>query len=499
MSELELWNRVFSRGCIELREHKWGELTLQGYEWPENKPELRDMLCASLLIHLLLRQHRCLTCIFLDISVTTLERYIMWHGLMTGAGGIKCLEFKPYSIDGLRQMNFIERTTWAEAVASLTNLSILHLSNIHFGADVARILGGYVEQATALDTLKLINIKADDTEASVFLDGLARNRTVKVLCVQGSFLIARQGQALAEVVRNHVTLEKLEVTGFLAWTPSALLSAVVQSQTLTTLSVNACSFRAEDIEAMASALTLHPPFPTRDGEGVTEVAPLPPTSRLENLTFTSCKSCDSRLDQAYANLIGGVLVYLRLSQCCLGEGFAVAAAANLLCDRRLQELHVGDNDFSVGALYNMIGALEVNKTLEALVVSVTGTQPQDEVLCLFDLIGKTDVFSRLKLIWTHPRGSDFARGVRASQASTIWRNLDENGAEDAVEFLNALVSTRNVGVALLECTTLAEQCVVQKLTDTLARTKFLRKVYSAHLFHNGSARIMFQFPCSNTM
>ncbi|XP_049513937.1 uncharacterized protein LOC125941060 [Dermacentor silvarum] len=124
----------------------------------------------------------------------------------------------------------------------------------------------------------------------------------------------------------------------------------------------------------------------------------------------------------------------------------------------------------------MMQALEVNKTLEALVVNVTGTQPQFEVSCLFNLIRKIDVFSRLKLNWVHPRGSDFAKGVRASQVPTIWRSLDESGVEDAEKFLEALVSIRNVGLALLECTTLAKQRVVQKLTDTLTRIKCLRKV-----------------------
>ncbi|XP_054924914.2 uncharacterized protein [Dermacentor andersoni] len=124
----------------------------------------------------------------------------------------------------------------------------------------------------------------------------------------------------------------------------------------------------------------------------------------------------------------------------------------------------------------MILPLEVNKTLEALVVNVAGTQPQGELSCMFDLIREIDVFSRLKFNWIHPRGSDFANGVRASQAPTIWRSLDECEAKDAEEFLEALVSARSVGLALLECTTPAKERVVQKLTNALARIKSLRKV-----------------------
>ncbi|XP_070397106.1 uncharacterized protein [Dermacentor albipictus] len=482
ISDLDMWNRILCRGCIELREHQWGELTLQGYPWPETKPEVRDILRASLLSHLLLRQHRCLTCIFLDLSETMLEKYIMWHALLTGAGGIKNFEFKPYSVDTLGEMTFVERIVWAESVASLTNLSTLHLSGIHFQVDVARILGAYVERSTALGTLQLKNIKADDTEAGVFLDALARNRTVTRLCVQESFLLARHGQALAAVVRNHVALEKLEVTGSPVCSPSALLSAVVQSQTLKSLTVDTCAVQAEDINALAAALTLRPPYLRRDGK---QVPPFPPRGRIERLTFINCISGDLRLDQAYGNLIGGVVVFLRFSQCCLGDRFAAAAGLNLLCDRRLQELHVADNDFSVAALSNMVGMLQANKTLQALFISLRGTQPQDEIAGLFDLIQKIDVFSRLRLVWFHPRGSDFARGVRASQVPTIVQNLDEMGEEDAENFLDALVSTPKVGMLLLQCAEPAGPRVVRKLTDTFARISSLGKVALIYLITEG--------------
>ncbi|XP_070397110.1 protein NLRC3-like isoform X2 [Dermacentor albipictus] len=416
--DLHLWNNILSRVCVELHEHKWGELTLQGYEWPENKEIFYDVVCASLLIHVLLRQHRCVTCVFLDMSAMTVERDIVWHALMTGAQGVKWLEYRPYFAD--------------------------------------------------------LQSRADDNDAGAFLDCLAFNRTLKVLCVQESFLVARKGQALAEVVRDHVALEKLEVRGSFICTPSALLAAVVQSKTLTSLAVHACWIRTKDIEAMASALTLPAPSPACDGEGVTDVPPSPTNTSLKELNFINCVPYDSRLQQAYADLIGGVLVHLRLSKCRLGEAFAVAAATNLLFDRRLRHLNVADNDFSVGAVYNMIQALEVNKTLEALVVNLTGTQPQDELSCMFDLVREIDVFSHLKFNWIHPRGSDFANGVRASQAPTIWRSVDECEVEDAEEFLEALVSTRNVGLALLECTNPAKERVVQKLTNALTRIKSLR-------------------------
>ncbi|KAH7974856.1 hypothetical protein HPB49_020442 [Dermacentor silvarum] len=177
----------------------------------------------------------------------------------------------------------------------------------------------------------------------------------------------------------------------------------------------------------------------------------------------------------------GILVKLTLFKCWLGEAFAVAAAANLLSDTRLQELNLEDNEFSIGAVYNMIATLEVNKTLDTLVVNMTGRPPQSEVSFLFHLMRTIDAFSRLKFDWVNPRGSDFAEGVLSSQTSSVTRSLDERGAEDATEFLDALATTRNIGVAWLECTISAEQTVIQKLIDTVARTKYLRKVLLMHL------------------
>ncbi|KAH7974855.1 hypothetical protein HPB49_020441 [Dermacentor silvarum] len=304
MSDLDRWNHILSRDCLELREHKWGELTLQGYRWPESPPKRRDMLCASFLIHVLLRQHRCVTYIILDMAVIMLERRVLWHALRTGAAGVKLIEFKPSVIDILCQLSLPKKSAWSRAVVGLTNLNHLCLSSVYFCAGVARTVGGYVEQATALHTIIFIDVRAADTDAAVFLDCLSRNRSVKSLCVQEAFLTAREGRALADVVRNHVSLRDLKVTGTLACTPSALLEAVVQSPSLTSLSVRTCLVRAQDIEAMAAALMLRPSC-SKCGGDVTLVAPSLPTSRLESVAFYECAGTEPRLEQAYAELIGG--------------------------------------------------------------------------------------------------------------------------------------------------------------------------------------------------
>ncbi|XP_049267683.1 uncharacterized protein LOC125756783, partial [Rhipicephalus sanguineus] len=250
MSDLELWNSILARDNIELLEHVWGELKLQGYEGSVNSSEHQDVLRASFLIHLLLRQHRCVTYIILDMTTTVLERSVLLHGIRTGAAGVKLLEIKSPSFDKLTAAE----NTWSRAAASLKNLVHLCIFNAYFSAEIAHTLGVYVEQANVLTTLLLVDIKAPGSSAATFLRFVARNRSLKNLSVEGTFVTAQRGHALANVVRKHVTLERLQLNGSLAYCPSVLLESVVQSRTLTVIIVHKCLIRANDIYDMAAAL-----------------------------------------------------------------------------------------------------------------------------------------------------------------------------------------------------------------------------------------------------
>ncbi|KAH7985736.1 hypothetical protein HPB52_025433 [Rhipicephalus sanguineus] len=206
MSDLELWNSILARDNIELLEHVWGELKLQGYEGSVNSSEHQDVLRASFLIHLLLRQHRCVTYIILDMTTTVLERSVLLHGIRTGAAGVKLLEIKSPSFDKLTAAE----NTWSRAAASLKNLVHLCIFNAYFSAEIAHTLGVYVEQANVLTTLLLVDIK-------------------------------------------HVFI-LVQLNGSLAYCPSVLLESVVQSRTLTVIIVHKCLIRANDIYDMAAAL-----------------------------------------------------------------------------------------------------------------------------------------------------------------------------------------------------------------------------------------------------
>ncbi|KAL1484063.1 hypothetical protein MTO96_032792 [Rhipicephalus appendiculatus] len=192
---------------------------------------------------------------------------------------------------------------WSAAVARLNDLVHLHISSAYFSLEIAHELGVYVEHATVLNALFLADIKVADRDAATFLRFVSRNRSLKQLSVEGAFLTARQGRALAYVVLKNVTLQRLQVKGSLALSPSVLLKAAVQSRTLTSLSVHECLIRADDIYDMATALTPHSTPLARD-VGDTPVKASCVNS-LKKLEFRGCMGADPHLNTAYADLIRG--------------------------------------------------------------------------------------------------------------------------------------------------------------------------------------------------
>ncbi|KAH6919908.1 hypothetical protein HPB50_029104 [Hyalomma asiaticum] len=311
---------------------------------------------------------------------------------------------------------------------------------------------------------KLRCLQVDDTDADVFLDHVARNRSLKSISTRRCFLVARKGQALADVVRNHVTLEKIEVKGDSEFSPSALLKAVVQSETLRSLTVHECRIEAEDIEALASALSVNPLPQRLDARK----SPSPPRFRLEKLAFKSCKRCT-----------GSGLLYLELSDCGLGSVFAMAAGFKLYFDKRLLELKVPNNTFPIGPLQSLIGALEFNKSLTAMVLEMTAQHPPKRLSTLFTMIHRINALSRLKLQWIYPRASDFLNSALAVDTPSAHVKLEGCGHKEVVQYLDAIARNPNIDVAVIDCWTPAEPAVVQR---NLFLNVSLADADVAHLF-----------------
>ncbi|XP_075730254.1 uncharacterized protein LOC142761680 isoform X2 [Rhipicephalus microplus] len=416
LSDVELWNGILAGSCIELSEYMWGELVLEGYEWPEKKPAMQDVLRASLLIHVLLKQHRCVTEVSLDHYITVVEKYVLLDALKTGAEGVKRLVYKQAAID--------------------------------------------------------IICQADDKGAGIFLDHLSRNRSLKTLHLQEHFLLERKGRALADAIRNHATLEELKVKGSKDESPSALLIAAAQSRSLRSLILLESFIDAAHIKVMASALTI----PSLPAEFEALTVRRPPMSRLQKLSLSSCKPFHSDMEAAYAKLIGGALVELTLSDCGLGEVFASHASERLLHDRRLNLLNVETNLFSVNSLQSMIKSLETNKTLKTLVVSLTTAHSEEDISPLFETMRQVNAFSRMWLHWKNPWPSDLANSLLTARTLSVSIKLDDYKEVDAAVTLGAIARHRSFDAAEIECSKKVEPAVLHILADALARTKSLQKV-----------------------
>nr|XP_037270972.1 uncharacterized protein LOC119163135 isoform X1 [Rhipicephalus microplus] len=443
---------------------------LRATSGPKRSRLMQDVLRASLLIHVLLKQHRCVTEVSLDHYITVVEKYVLLDALKTGAEGVKRLVYKQAAIDIICQIPLTSATVCSEAIASMTNVTYLNLSNMWFSEEDARMIGGYVEKTTSLTFLDLEQIEADDKGAGIFLDHLSRNRSLKTLHMQEHFLLERKGRALADAIRNHATLEELKVKGSKDESPSALLIAAAQSRSLRSLILLESFIDAAHIKVMASALTI-PSLPA-EFEALT-VRP-PPMSRLQKLSLSSCKPFHSDMEAAYAKLIGGALVELTLSDCGLGEVFASHASERLLHDRRLNLLNVETNLFSVNSLQSMIKSLETNKTLKTLVVSLTTAHSEEDISPLFETMRQVNAFSRMWLHWKNPWPSDLANSLLTARTLSVSIKLDDYKEVDAAVTLGAIARHRSFDAAEIECSKKVEPAVLHILADALARTKSLQ-------------------------
>ncbi|XP_037501933.2 uncharacterized protein LOC119376008, partial [Rhipicephalus sanguineus] len=171
-----------------------------------------------------------------------------------------------------------------------------------------------------------------------------------------------------------------------------------------------------------------------------------------------------------------VLVELTLAECGLGGTFALRAARRLLHYSQLRELNVEKNTFSIYSLRNFVEVLQVNKTLKGLVVNMTAEHSEEDVSSLFEMIRQINAFPRLWFQWVYPRASDFPKSTLTGRTPSVCINLDGYGEEEAAGALRAIASNRNLDVASIECCTKAEPAVLQRLADSLASTKSLKKV-----------------------
>ncbi|KAL1466969.1 hypothetical protein MTO96_026349, partial [Rhipicephalus appendiculatus] len=82
VDELDRWNPLLATASVQLIEVRWGEFSLQGYAAVDLSPTRHQhMLRVSLLIHLLLKVHRCIQRVEVDAAVTKLEEPVFWDAI----------------------------------------------------------------------------------------------------------------------------------------------------------------------------------------------------------------------------------------------------------------------------------------------------------------------------------------------------------------------------------------------------------------------------------
>ncbi|XP_070397101.1 uncharacterized protein [Dermacentor albipictus] len=425
--ELEQWNSLLAKGCFELLVHKCYELELVGFRCSLlDNPSNYDVFQTALLIIVLLQRHSCLTRVVVDVVGAKLERRLFWHAMAESKDRVRFLDLR---------------------------------ADIYDGED-----------------------PAEAAEVSHFLIHFAHNTSIKKLCLPAAFLSAQSGELLADAVRNHSGLEELEVRGSGLTSPSALLRGAVRNKTLRCLNIYSCQASLEDIKELAVALTRRPLSPS-SSEGTSSES-LTPTRRLERLGFFNFAKCDTDLERAYASLIGGVLLSLTLFNCHLTDTFGIAAALKLNIDDRLLKLNVAKNLIKPAGIYRMVEAMQVNHSLETLIVTILRMQPVDELLRLFSLIRTHGVSARLQFHWEEPRATPFAQGVPLCRLCTCEFALDRRTLDDATALMGTLSTTRHIRIASIKCTFSSPVLVIQTIIDAVRSARYLR-----HLTLNAYVRV----------
>ncbi|XP_075560554.1 uncharacterized protein LOC142592773 [Dermacentor variabilis] len=469
--EMEEWNRQLAKCCFELRVHKWSEFSLTGFAWPDNNaPDYPDVLRLSLLTHLLLRQHRCVTRVVVDMTTCTLEHKMFWHALQNGAGGVKCIEYQGTIAEQHGIALRPECVRWAHSVSGMSSLCALYLSSVYFDAEISEALAKYVQETTTLVTLSFQNMNAQTEDAAAtFLEALALNKTLRTFYIPPDFVMARDGAPISKFLRNHPTIDKIVAYGSETASPTGLLEGAMRSASLRSLHVKTCTINPEDLQELGFALTRRPPSPATE-EGTTSTQ----TSRLENLTFTSCPVTCLIMEHAYASLIGGVLLSLTLSNCALRETFSSAAAVKLRTDTRLRKLDIQHNEIGLVGHRTLVRVLEINQSLELLAFSMRAVVPAPHMTVFCNVIRELKVSARLSINWVNPRGPDFAEAVDLAKITSAYMDLDDRSLADATPLLDAVASSRSIQSATIECSNLTLEPVLQKLAAAIGSTSHLR-------------------------
>ncbi|KAH6922175.1 hypothetical protein HPB50_010392 [Hyalomma asiaticum] len=466
--EIPAWNAELAKGCFELHPDRCGEFAISGYAWDKAVPPTKlDLLRTSLVVHLLVRQHRCVRRVVVDFELGRIEQGLLWNAVETGVAALTrldCIESKEL------QSEFLLRPT--SAICCLRFLGFLYFERVRFNSEAATALSGFLTTTETLETLVLKNVEVpDENDANALMESLASNKTLKKLIVSGALLQIRDGHAFADILAK-TSFEHLEVEGGGLFTASSLVAGAVVSPNLKSLKLSQCSLYKAIKETLSKALTQKPL-----ADAFRDLSLEKPACRLESLELNGLYGYQDTLQQAYASLIGGVLIHLKITDCQLSKVFATLAAQALRRDARLVTLDLRRNPIDVQGFEQIIAAMtEDNKTLLKLAIDVKAQGHVDAMRMknAYDMIEKFNLSSRLELRWEDPDAEIFSRGDELCKSSTARLTVER---ADIAARLEVVANSRKIREARIDCGYVASATTIAILNDFPPAVRFLRDLH----------------------
>lgn len=465
--EIPAWNAELAKGCFEIHPDRCGEFAISGYAWDKAVPPTKlDVLRTSLIVHLLVRHHRCVKRVVVDFELGRIEQGIFWNAVETGVAALTrldCIDSKELQSECLRPTS---------AISCLMFLGFLYFERVRFDSDAAAALSDFLTKTETLETLVLKNVEVpDENDANVLMESLASNKSLRKLILSGELLQHGGGHAFADILAK-ASFEHLEVDGSGLFTASSLVAAAVVSPNLKSLKFSQCSLYKAIKDTLSKALTQKPL-----ADAFRDLSLEKSGCRLESLELHGLYGAQDTLQQAYASLIGGVLINLKITDCQLSKVFAKFAAQALRRDARLVTLDLRRNAIDVQGLEQIIAAMtQDNKTLLKLAIDVKaqGSPDSRRMKNVYDVIEKFNLSSRLELRWDDPDAEVFSRGDELCESSTARLTVER---ADIAARLEVVANSRKIREARIDCSYVASATTIAILNDFLPAIRFLRDLH----------------------
>ncbi|CAN7989443.1 unnamed protein product [Ixodes hexagonus] len=359
VQDLSIWNEFLRVLDAELKEVSPGKLNVLGlhgiHPWAEFKES--DLRHSSMLLHWLLKEHRCIKALeFKQAVFVPGESQLLCDALRTNS---RLTRFK-LSDYGYREDTSMQVIT---AISTMTQLVELELTHLHVSSSALAHLMKALQGTMTLKSLAFyfIILTPDDTQH--FLEGLSKNTTIKALRIDACCFVPGDGKVFKEYLAKNEVLEDLTVEHenekynyHTKFNLGPLSGALEQNKALKKLCLMSFDRDPSRCELFFEALANN--------------------STLQHLEIDSvpCSYWGFKVEEMFAELIGKNTGLLRLDVL-LSSGCSVASlAAAIRQSVTLQKLALHLSDLTQENARLFLEALASNKSLELVRIgNVWGT------------------------------------------------------------------------------------------------------------------------------